>query len=220
MPPGGSRQALAHLGRVRLGLLLFCLLRTPSLGCAVEVAIRELEVIEIYIKMSWEKLREDFVLLKLAGRGSSSMSHLQLERTLGRAFLPSAEWSCHGARGQGREKNALIHFLTRYAWEDSLQGRRQGGCGFVFPVAQLHISSAVQLQTPTRRPELPRSPAPASTVVVIGLVLQRKWLLLQPACNLRKSTGWAPARFKLTKMFNVFGFRLTIFLKISLLSYH
>nr|XP_047924421.1 translation initiation factor IF-2-like isoform X2 [Anser cygnoides] len=30
-------------------------------------------------------------------------------------------------------------------------------------VAQLHISSAVQLQTPTRRPELPRSPAPAST---------------------------------------------------------
>ncbi|XP_040400534.1 translation initiation factor IF-2-like isoform X3 [Cygnus olor] len=30
-------------------------------------------------------------------------------------------------------------------------------------VAQLHISSTVQLQTPTQRPELPHSPAPAST---------------------------------------------------------
>nr|XP_047924422.1 translation initiation factor IF-2-like isoform X3 [Anser cygnoides] len=83
----------------------------------------------------------------------------------------------HGSRagGTGSSRRISGHLLQeglagpsvftscRYAWEDSPQGRRQGGCGFVFPVAQLHISSAVQLQTPTRRPELPRSPAPAST---------------------------------------------------------
>lgn len=90
-------------------------------------------MIEICIKTSsGKKLREDFILLKLAGRGSSGMSHMQLERTLGRAFLPSAEWGCHRAQGQGREKNALIHFLTRYAWEGSPQGCCGGGVVALF----------------------------------------------------------------------------------------
>ncbi|XP_040400532.1 translation initiation factor IF-2-like isoform X1 [Cygnus olor] len=65
-------------------------------------------------------------------------------------------------------------------------------------------------------PEARTTPQPGPsqhTMVVIRLVLQRKWLLLQPASNLRKSTGWVPARFKLAKIFNVFGFRLTIFYK-------
>lgn len=177
-------------------------------------------MIEICIKTSsGKKLREDFILLKLSGRGSSGMSHLQLERTLGRAFLPSAEWGCHRAQGQGREKNALIHFLTRYAWEGSPQGCCGGGLWLCFS-----SGSAPQQQrwaASNSHPEAWAAPQPGPSQhprVLIGLVLQRKWLLVQAASKLRES-GWVPARFELTQMFKVFGFCLTLFLKIFLLYY-
>lgn len=177
-------------------------------------------MIEICIKTSsGKKLREDFILLKLAGRGSSGMSHLQLERTLGRAFLPSAEWGCHRAQGQGREKNALIHFLTRYAWEGSPQGCCGGGVVALF--FQWLSSTAAALGSFKLPPRGLGCPQPGPTQhprVLICLVLQRKWLLVQAASKLRKS-GWVPARFELTQMFKVFGFCLTLFLKIFLLSY-
>lgn len=75
----------------------------------------------------------------------------------GRAFLPLAEWSCQSARRQGREKNTPIHFLTRYAWENSPRGHRWGFAALCFSVTRLHISYIVQLWAPTRRTATPQA---------------------------------------------------------------
>ncbi|XP_047924420.2 protein ALEX-like [Anser cygnoides] len=111
-------------------------------------------------------------VLPVVARNGGRRLEIQME---GPIFVSVRMGALSRAGGTGSSRSISGHLLQeglagpsvftscRYAWEDSPQGRRQGGCGFVFPVAQLHISSAVQLQTPTRRPELPRSPAPAST---------------------------------------------------------
>lgn len=78
-----EQAAPAPLGS-SLGLLLFlpCQVALCAPGQALlrkQQLCRKFKVIEIgALKRTWKKLQEDFVLLNLPERGSSSMSHPQL----------------------------------------------------------------------------------------------------------------------------------------------